>query len=121
MPHVGAERKAGDPKRVGTRGQEELIIGAEGRGSCGAVVVHLEEARAYYLFRTQRYGAREQTSVYRSEDPLDFGVNDDRKLVCTLPVAAPEIVRHEGQWHIASLLPSLKGIRVARLEWTKAP
>ena len=35
----------------------------------------------------------------------------------TLPVAAPEIIEHEGQTYIASLLPSLKGIRIAKLEW----
>lgn len=41
------------------------------------------------LFRTQRYGRDMVSSVYRSKDPLDFGVEDDRFFVCTLPVAAP--------------------------------
>jgi hypothetical protein len=77
---------------------------------------------AFYLFRTQRYGQDAITRVYHSHDPLAFGVNEDaRYLVGSLPVAAPEIVRHEGQWFIASLLPSLKGIRVARLEWVRQP
>lgn len=71
----------------------------------------------YYLFRTQRYGGDAQTSVYRSKDPMDFGIEDDRYFICTLPVAAPEIILHEGQYYIASLLPNLKGIRVARLHW----
>lgn len=71
----------------------------------------------YYLFRTQRYGADAQTSVYRSKDPMDFGIEDDKYFVCTLPVAAPEIILHEGEYYIASLLPSLKGIRIARLHW----
>jgi hypothetical protein len=48
---------------------------------------------------------------------MDFGINDDRFLVGMLPVAAPEIIEHDGQTYIASLLPSLKGIRIARLEW----
>ena len=73
----------------------------------------------YYLFRTQRYGEKAQTSVYRSKDPLNFGVNDDRYLVHTLPVAAPEIIEHEGQLYMAALLPSLKGIQLARLRWDK--
>lgn len=97
--------------------------GAAGTGPWSAecpFVVWVEEARAYYLFRTQQYKPDPRTTVYRSEDPLDFGVNDDRHLVCTLPMAAPEIVRHDGQWHIAWLLPSLKGIQVARLEWAAA-
>jgi len=81
---------------------------------CPHVVFH---EGYYYLFRTQKYGPNDHTSVYRSPDPLDFGVQDDQYLACTLPVAAPEIVVHEGQWYIAALLPSLKGIRVARLAW----
>jgi hypothetical protein len=71
----------------------------------------------YYLFRTQRYGADAQTSVYRSRDPLAFGVDDDRYLVTRLAVAAPEIVTVGGETFIASLLPALDGIRVARLAW----
>jgi hypothetical protein len=30
---------------------------------------------------------------------------------------AAEIIEHDGQTYIASLLPSLKGIRIAKLEW----
>jgi hypothetical protein len=87
---------------------------------CPHVVFH-DQSGYYYLFRTQRYGMNAQTSVYRSRDPLDFGVNDDRYLLCRLPVAAPEVIRHEGQWYIASLLPSLKGIRIAQLAWVPRP
>lgn len=72
----------------------------------------------YYLFRTQRYGANAQSSVYRSKDPMNFGVGDDRFLLGTLPVAAPEIVEHDGQLYIAALMPSLKGIHIARLKFT---
>jgi hypothetical protein len=68
----------------------------------------------YYLFRTQGYPA--PTRIYRSQDPLNFGINDDQFLLGTLPLAAPEIIEHEGQTYIASLLPSLKGIRIAKLE-----
>lgn len=71
----------------------------------------------YYLFRNQRYGERALNTQYASPNPLAFGVADDRYRVSTLPVAAPEIVRHEGQEYIASLMPSLKGIRIARLAW----
>lgn len=82
-------------------------------------VVELEPGK-FYLFRTQRYGANAQTSVYFSHDPLDFGLNNDKDhFVCTLPVAAPEIIHQDKQWFIAALLPSLKGIQVARLTWEK--
>ncbi|UCH35751.1 MAG: hypothetical protein JSV65_05205 [Armatimonadota bacterium] len=83
-------------------------------------VVHHEASGYYYLFRTQRYGPEAQTSVYRSKDPLHFGIDEDeRYLVCRLPIAAPEIIEHEGEYYIASLLPSLKGIQVARLRWSE--
>jgi len=71
----------------------------------------------YYLFRTQRYGTNAQTSIYCSKNPMDFGVDDDACFLCTLPVAAPEIILHEGQYYIAALLPTLKGIQIARLKW----
>jgi hypothetical protein len=74
----------------------------------------------YYLFRTQVYGEKGQTFVYRSADPLNFGLNqDDKYLVATLPVAAPEIVHHDGQDYIAALRPDLKGIRIAKLRWVE--
>jgi hypothetical protein len=50
-----------------------------------------------------------------------FGINqDERYFVCTLPVAAPEIIRHEGQYYVAALNEgALDGIRIARLTWSK--
>lgn len=94
--------------------------GQAGAGSYSAECPFVVEVRPgeYYLFRTQRYGANAQTSVYWSRNPLDFGVNeDDKHFVCTLPVAAPEIIFHEDHWYIAALMPDLHGIRIARLEW----
>jgi hypothetical protein len=83
-------------------------------------VVELEPGQ-FYLFRTQTYGAKAKTSVYFSRDPMDFGVNhDEGHFVCALPIAAPEIIKHEGQYYIAALLPSLKGIQISRLEWVPA-
>lgn len=89
-----------------------------GPSSAECPFVHFHRpSSAYYLFRTQRYGVDARTSVYRSKDPLSFGINDDSKLVCVLPVAAPEIIESDGSYYIAALLPSLKGIQVARLKW----
>ncbi len=94
--------------------------GRAGDGICSAecphVVLH-EPSGCYYLFRTQVYGEGAQTLVYRSPDPLNFGIDDDRTLVCALPVAAPEIILDGDAMYLACLLPSLKGIRLARLEW----
>lgn len=71
----------------------------------------------YYLFRTQRYGKEAKTSVYCSKNPMDFGVDSDEFFVAEMPVAAPELIHHDGKWYLACLLPSLKGIQIYRLEW----
>jgi hypothetical protein len=61
----------------------------------------------------------QKDSVYFSHGPLAFGINNDKgHFVGTLPVAAPEIIHFEGRYYIAALMPDLKGIRIARLEWT---
>jgi hypothetical protein len=84
-------------------------------------VTEVEPGR-FCLFRTQRYGANAQTSVYTSSDPMDFGANhDEGHFVCTLPVAAPEIIRQGNDWFIAALRPDLKGIQISRLTWEKRP
>ena len=73
----------------------------------------------FYLFRTQKYGPEAVTRVYHSHDPLHFGVNEDQKyLVGSLPVAAPELIHHQGKWYLAALQPTLKGIRLAPMAWT---
>ena len=80
-------------------------------------VLYRPDTELYYLFRTQRYGKNNTSSIYASPDPLNFGVDDDRFYIGTLPVAAPEIVVYKEQYYIAALLPSLKGIRIAKLKW----
>lgn len=100
--------------------QKVAAGGAAGLGTGTAecpFVYYERKSGYYYLFRTQMYGPEEVTTVYRSKNPTDFGVNDDRYRVGTLPVAAPEIIEFEGATYIAALLPNLKGIRIARLEW----
>jgi hypothetical protein len=105
------------PARVVAKG------GQAGAGPYSAecpFVVELEPGN-FYLFRTQHYGANAQTTVYFSHDPLDFGLDHDQDhLVCTLPVAAPEIIHQAKQWFLAALLPDLKGIQVTRLTWEKS-
>jgi hypothetical protein len=107
-----------DPVIVGAGGAATAQAGWPGCDSECPFVVDL--GGHYCLFRNQRYGLDSINTQYVSPDPLDFGVNDDRYRVGTLPVAAPEIIVHEGGCYIAALLPSLKGIRIARLEWVAA-
>lgn len=71
----------------------------------------------YFLFRTQLYKSTPMTRVYRSTDPFDFGQGNDKYLVARLPVAAPELFEYRGRLHIACLMPDLKGLRTAPLEF----
>jgi hypothetical protein len=93
--------------------------GRTGTGPYAAECPHVVARHGrYYLLRTQKYGPDQRTSVYTSTEPMNFGINQDRLYLLTeLEVAAPEIIHHEGQDYIASLLPSLKGIQIAKLSW----
>ena len=113
MPHVGGNLDDWGASKIVAFG------GQAGTNPFSAECPHVVYLDGYYyLFRTQRYGQDAQTSVYRSQDPLDFGIEDDRCFVGTLPVAAPEIIQHDGKWFIAALNPRLNGIHIARLRWS---
>ncbi len=73
----------------------------------------------FYLFRTQRYAHPPVTSVFRSKDPMDFGVDEEAnaKFVRAMAVAAPELFQYDGRWFIAALATDVQGIRIARLGW----
>jgi len=89
--------------------------GVAGNGPVNAespFVVHLDGF--FYLFRATSIDP--MTYVYRSRTPYNFGVNDDSKLIAVLPVKAPEIVCHEGEWYISDLA-DFQGIKLARLRW----
>ena len=76
-------------------------------------VVHLDGF--YYLFKMA--GSDQfRTAVYRSEDPLDFGEEDDL-LTAVLPASAAEIILDDGQYCLSSLIPGYEGVRVARMDW----
>jgi hypothetical protein len=77
----------------------------------------LERNGWFYLFRNQIYGPLAQNTQYASRDPFNFGVGHDRYRIGTLPIAAPEIVVHDGHYYIAALNPNLDGVRVAKLDW----
>lgn len=58
-----------------------------------------------------------KTYVIQSDDPLDFGT-DDEKQVALLNAHAPEIFQDEsGQWYISSVEWPNRGISVDRLSW----
>ncbi len=94
--------------------------GSPGSGKWSAecpFVYYQRTSGYYYLLRNQYYGEKAQFAVYRSKNPMDFGMDSDRYLVETMPFAAPEIIESEGKTYIAVLLPNLKGIQIAKLKW----
>ena len=46
-----------------------------------------------------------------------FGVDDESRKVCTLPIAAPEIIKRGDSYFIATTTPELDGIQMARMTW----
>jgi hypothetical protein len=80
-------------------------------------VYRLPGTEWYFLFRTQLYKDTPMTRVYRSRDPFDFGLDHDRFLVARMAVAAPELFEYRGRMHMACLMPDLKGLRTARVEF----
>lgn len=82
-------------------------------------VVYLEKYGLYMLFVTQIYGKESQTAVYCSPNPMYFGIDDDSRKVCTLPIAAPEVVYYEGQYYLFALKPGLDGIVAAKLKFVE--
>lgn len=82
---------------------------------------HVVEAHPgeFVYFRNQYYGTNQTNWAYYSRNPLNFGIDEDSKLVARLPVAAPEVIKHEGGYYIASLKPGLDGIQIARLKFRR--
>lgn len=70
----------------------------------------------YYLFRSSSISLK--TYVYRSSGPYNFGVNNDSKLIATLPVKAPEIIRDGNDYYISDLA-DFQGIKLSRLKWVE--
>ncbi len=73
----------------------------------------------YVLFRNVRYGTNNINFQYCSDNPLNFGVNTDSLMVGNLAIAAPEIIKYEGEYYIFALKESLDGIRAANINFVK--
>ena len=73
----------------------------------------------FVMFRNLYYGEGAQSWVYYSTNPLNFGIDEDSKLACTMKLAATEVILHEGRYYLATLNPGLDGIRIARMKWAR--
>ena len=89
--------------------------GKAGNGPVSAESPFVTQIAGYfYLFRASSISF--ETYVYRSETPYHFGINEDSKLIATLPIKAPEIIEYGGQ-HYISDLADFQGIKLAKLDW----
>lgn len=98
-----------------------LYGGSIGNGPWNSECPHVVEVEpgCFLLFRNQFYGAKERNWVYQSANPFNFGIDEDVHMVASLPVAAPEIIQHDGKSYLAALATTLDGIRIARLRWVR--
>jgi hypothetical protein len=77
----------------------------------------IEKAGYLYLFRTIDY-YRGRTLVFRSDDPLDFGVGDaSGKLVGRIACAAPELYEFDGVEYLSSSHTPHVGEQLCRVAW----
>ena len=88
-----------------------------GRMSWSHECPHVVSRGGYlYLFRTENYYDA-LTHVYRSEDPMDFGVDTAEKFVCTIGTGAPEIYEVDGKEYVSSNHDPALGTQMCRLKW----
>lgn len=125
--YSGAETGTIAPNKTYVRTSKDLFHWSASRevhwgGSVGAAayececpyVIHKEGF--FYLFRTKNY-ATGSTYVYRSADPFDFGIDNDDCLICSIDVAAPEIITDGREEYVSSCKEMSKGIVLHRLRW----
>ncbi len=102
---------------------ESCVVSAGGSGGSGAsdaecaFVCYQEATDNFYLFR---WHSDRLTSVYQSAHPMDFGINDDSKRICVLPIEVARIIEFDGNLYISSLLDDYTGIRLARMAWLES-
>lgn len=104
---------------------DSVVVNSGGSGGDGpataecAFVYYLSQDNAFYLFRAHPVKETEEyrTSIYRSENPLDFGVDSDKYLVGSLPFEVVRVIKYGADYYITALNPDYDGIRLARMKW----
>lgn len=102
-----------------TWGSSKIVSrrGAGGSGPSDAecvFVTQADDSNGFYLFRWHSDG---NTSVFRSDDLLDFGIDNDDKKIASLPVEVARIIRTKQGMYISSLKEDYTGIQLAKFEW----
>jgi hypothetical protein len=96
--------------------------GSAGDGPASAecpFVFYMPQEYAFYMFRAHpdKDTGEYRTSIYRSSNPLDFGVDSDQYLIGSLHFEVVRIIRNGRDFYISALNPGYTGIRLARMRW----
>jgi len=95
-----------------------VIVREGGKGGTGPVasespfVVALDGY--FYLFRASSHDFK--TYVYRSDKPLEFGIDDDSNLIAEFRMKAPELLYENETWYISDLA-DFQGIELQKVKW----
>lgn len=98
----------------------EVVVSKGGKPGDGPVdcespfVVFLDGF--FYLFRSSSITFL--TYVYRSEDPFDFGIDSDAKLIAEFAIKAPELLCVDGRWFLSDLF-DFQGIHMTEMQWVE--
>ena len=98
---------------------EAKIVSKGGKGGSGVVdaespfVVFIDGY--FYLFRTSSITFK--TVVYRSEDPQDFGIDDDSKLVTELDEKILELFEYKNKWFTTHISEDFQSVLLSEISW----
>jgi hypothetical protein len=97
-------------------------VGGNGPASAEcAFVYYMPHEHAFNLFRAHPVSGSDEyrTSIYRSQNPLDFGVDSDEYLIGSLPFEVVRIIKDGPDFFMTSLNPGYDGIRLAKMNWVQ--
>jgi hypothetical protein len=104
---------------------ESVVVSSGGIGGDGpaaaecAFAFYVPNDFAFYLLRAHPIKGSENyaTAIYRSKNPLDFGVDSDEYLVGSLPYEVVRIIKDGQDFFLTALNPDYDGIRLAKMKW----
>lgn len=104
---------------------DSIEVSSGGKGGNGpasaecAFVYYMPEDFSFYFFRAHPHKETGEyiTSIYRSHDPLNFGVGSDEFWIGSLPYEVVRIIKDGPDFYMSALNPGYDGIRLVRMRW----
>ncbi len=104
---------------------ESIVVSSGGMGGDGpasaecAFVYYIPDDNSFYFFRAHpiKGSGEYDTSIYRSQNPLDFGVDSDTYRIGSLPYEVVRIIKDGPDFFMTALNPDYDGIRLTRMKW----